>query len=1292
MFSIRTNAVIAFSLAFLIALLSLPMTPSAQTHLPWMQVPGGATDISVGANGVVWVVGTDTAPWRSNGKKWVKYPGSLLVRIAVDPKGNPWGVNKRREIWRYSGRTWRRLPGLATDISIGKNGAVWIVGTDTAPYRWNGKGWTKHAGSLLTRIAVDPNGNPWGVNKRQEIWRYSGRTWRRMPGRATGVSIGANGAVWIVGTDYAPYRWTNGKWQKHLGGITGIATGPNGYIWAINGENGIFVDRRGAKNAPKPIVSNVPKLPPTVPASVASSTLQQYPKFKNVKVGWKRNGNTLIGTARIGNATAKAIAFKLPGNTPAIAALIVPKMTIAQLLPLRGPNPLGSYSVNNVVIFTVPAARNSIRHRISALPAVIANALKANDDAFGEAGATIDLAPGMTYFGKLDKPKGLVKTAFDRMKIRNIGVAGSIAFTEYSRPVNTVTLTARLRKDPLTDILGPIRVITVAKSAEPNLFVTATGTTDFEVGYSSTFKIFDQVLDGTLAFSKSGAGAAAETAVSVELSKQGPWKNPRLSGARLKNVTLNDAVITLSRALGAGASGTSLSVVTASTKIHSTTYKPAAFTFTLEGASALPKAAFVDLATTQVSLTEMAELMEISLQLTPQGQIAQRGPIRPGKVVTTLGLDKLPSSLITFKNPKIYLATPGAVEPDPPPAPPLPAIAGAGVHVRGSVVAFGKQFARTATRIDSDGLHINTKIGTLPFGGFQLRDARFKLDAAPKIRPVASFSGRTQIGPVPIASTTIDIGRTNFGFNIKTACIALAKIEASGRTRGFRYSIPKPSIKPCDGGAAAAIIAAAEASGRAAVTAGNAVAHTASDVANKTTAVVGGPAATAAYNAALKGYNAALDAWNNLSSFFKGKKSKPSKPRKPRPLDCRKTGQVTWEGRCQFNLAANFSAGAGASQSSDYQSQNSAGRLIDGTLNNALAATKYGANPWMQLSLGRNRAWVDRIVVVNRADKYANQLKGAIVAVSAKYSGKDLMTKKDPEIYRIRLMNPDLATTIRPGKWGEGKWAKNVMIYHPSTAQKPKATLALQEVIVLGNECKCANYWRRVPYAAVDIAGGPRKIWHINITGHLYSSAAPLKQMPTAKRPWKKITPNPDPNGVMHRVTVDPWGNPWVALTGGQIYRYNKGKWFRVPGDARDVAAAGKFMMMASGFDDMAVNQKSYGAPDAIQSWQATGSHGASIAAASNNISWLVKRSGDIWQRPMGKKWRKVPGKAIDIATNGKTTFIIARNGAPYKHRPGNAKWLRMHGEKNRRIALDRTGRPWMVGGNGDIWTWHDYK
>jgi hypothetical protein len=394
-----------------------------------------------------------------------------------------------------------------------------------------------------------------------------------------------------------------------------------------------------------------------------------------------------------------------------------------------------------------------------------------------------------------------------------------------------------------------------------------------------------------------------------------------------------------------------------------------------------------------------------------------------------------------------------------------------------------------------------------------------------------------------------------------------------------------------------------------------------------------------------------------------------------------------------LNQAAVFSAGAGASQSSDYQPRYNAGLLVDSDLKAAVASTKSEANPWTSFSLGRKRVWVDNIVIVNRGDSFAHQLKGAIVAVSAKYSGKELMTKQDPEIYRIRLTNPGRATTIRPGRWGEGQWAKNVMVYHLPTAQKPKAVMALQEVMVFSNDCKCPNYWRGVPHASVDIAAGPRKIWHINITGHLYSSAVPLKQMPTAKRPWKKITPNPDPNGVMHRVTVDPSGNPWVVLTGGQIYRYNKGKWIRVPGDARDIAAAGKHMTMASGYKGMEVFAKPYGAPDAIKSWKFTNGHGISLAAASNNISWLVKRSGDIWQRPVGRKWKKMPGnRAVDIATNGNTTFHIGSGGEPYKYVPRKNSWTRMHGRSNKRIAVDATGRPWMVDANSKIWTWHDYK
>lgn len=65
-------------------------------------------------------------------------------------------------------------PGAATDISVGANGSVWVIGTKTvagghAIYRWNGTGWTAAAGGAVT-IAVDPSGHPWVTNSSHQIY------------------------------------------------------------------------------------------------------------------------------------------------------------------------------------------------------------------------------------------------------------------------------------------------------------------------------------------------------------------------------------------------------------------------------------------------------------------------------------------------------------------------------------------------------------------------------------------------------------------------------------------------------------------------------------------------------------------------------------------------------------------------------------------------------------------------------------------------------------------------------------------------------------------------------------------------------------------------------------------------------------------------------------------------------------------------------------------------------------------------------------------------------------------
>jgi Tectonin domain len=142
--------------------------------------PGGATDIAVGANGAVWVVGTKPVNggfgiYHWNGSTWAQVQGGA-VKIAVGPGGNPWVANSAHRIYHWNGQTWVLYPGGATDIAVGANGAVWVVGTKPVNggfgiYEWNGSAWAQVQGGAVA-IAVAPNGSPWVANLAHLIFAH----------------------------------------------------------------------------------------------------------------------------------------------------------------------------------------------------------------------------------------------------------------------------------------------------------------------------------------------------------------------------------------------------------------------------------------------------------------------------------------------------------------------------------------------------------------------------------------------------------------------------------------------------------------------------------------------------------------------------------------------------------------------------------------------------------------------------------------------------------------------------------------------------------------------------------------------------------------------------------------------------------------------------------------------------------------------------------------------------------------------------------------------------------------
>ena len=333
------------------------------------------------------------------------------------------------------------------------------------------------------------------------------------------------------------------------------------------------------------------------------------------------------------------------------------------------------------------------------------------------------------------------------------------------------------------------------------------------------------MLDGQLSFKSEvgDPGKPATQTIAIEMSKKGRWRDPHLfPPIAMRGITLNDAVINLERAMTGPKVEYSLAVTTSSTDIKNSitgktaNYKPAAFSFTLlslADKSLSPRAVYINLATKMISIDELAGLAQVAYQITPQGQLGAAAmaasPYKANTIYKKLKLDQLPLNKIVIDNPKIYLSTVQAITPTFEPAvyPPLHGIVGAGVHVRGTLRAFGKKLGKSEYHLDFKGLKTDTKIGGFTMRPFKLSDTRFRIDARPGRSPAASFSGDAKVFGISLGSATIKLRKNNFSYDIDTGCApippayGLLKFTSKGSSSGLKISssmfksVPRPA--PC---------------------------------------------------------------------------------------------------------------------------------------------------------------------------------------------------------------------------------------------------------------------------------------------------------------------------------------------------------------------------------------------------------------------------------------------------------------------------------------------------------------
>ncbi len=226
------------------------------------KINGRATDIGCGADGSVWIVGSAEKygifKFNPSTAGWDQILGKGK-RIDVDANGNPWIADQDMAIWRFRtdeglGGKLVEVPGRASDIGIGADGSVWIVGSPDKNYgvfRWNNSinGWDQALGNGR-RISVDPNGNPWiaaedgTINKWVPTKGLSGG-FETVNGRAKDIGVGADGSVWIIGFKEADkgfnvYKLVGDSWEQVVGAGVLIDVDANGNPWIANSDMSIY--------------------------------------------------------------------------------------------------------------------------------------------------------------------------------------------------------------------------------------------------------------------------------------------------------------------------------------------------------------------------------------------------------------------------------------------------------------------------------------------------------------------------------------------------------------------------------------------------------------------------------------------------------------------------------------------------------------------------------------------------------------------------------------------------------------------------------------------------------------------------------------------------------------------------------------------------------------------------------------------------------------------------------------------------------------------------------------------
>jgi hypothetical protein len=226
----------------------------------WTYYPGLASDVGAGygPSKSLWMIGKTAVnggysiqQFNYATKTFTAVPGGA-VRISVGGNGVPWVVNNLGQIFKRVNNSWQQLPGSALDIAVSANGSVFMVSTTPATGGfavkfWKDNQWKQMPGRGALRIAVSPEGEPWAIDNANKVLKRSGQSLVDAGSTGRDIAAGPNGSVFVIGLSEVPggysiKKYIFGCWSQMSGGGVAITTHGNGAGPVVINNLGMVVE------------------------------------------------------------------------------------------------------------------------------------------------------------------------------------------------------------------------------------------------------------------------------------------------------------------------------------------------------------------------------------------------------------------------------------------------------------------------------------------------------------------------------------------------------------------------------------------------------------------------------------------------------------------------------------------------------------------------------------------------------------------------------------------------------------------------------------------------------------------------------------------------------------------------------------------------------------------------------------------------------------------------------------------------------------------------------------------